>query len=135
MSTDIKNILCVGFPAWEGNYLKSTILLIKGLSRIHTVLYVEYTFTIKDVILGILRRRKVPVLRIVRIRKWLRKIFIDNANYLYVLTLPPMLPVNWIRSVKMYEKRMKINAAVSNSTAVVSFQIDQNYFFPRLIPE
>lgn len=115
MSTVNKNILCIGFPAWEGDYLKSTILLIKELARIHTVLYVEYPFTIKDVILGLLRLRIVPVLRILGIRKRLRKISVSNAIQLYVLTLPPMLPVNWVTSLKMYEIIMRVNAMMSRS--------------------
>ncbi|MBK8043404.1 MAG: hypothetical protein IPK21_12575 [Haliscomenobacter sp.] len=59
-----KNVLCIGLPSWEGDYLTSTVQLMKELSVRHQVLYVEYTYTWLDVWRGWRKRGPAPVRRI-----------------------------------------------------------------------
>ena len=47
-----ENIICVAFPSWEGNYMKSTVQLMTELSKENRVLYVDYLYTIKDLLTG-----------------------------------------------------------------------------------
>ncbi len=109
----IKNdIVCIGFPAWEGDYLKSTVLMMKELSYIHKVLYVEYPFTFKDLLMGIIGRKHVPVTRILGLKSRLRNLSEQSGQKLHVLTLPPIIPVNWLKTLLIYNILMTINALI-----------------------
>lgn len=112
MEQNKKDIVCIGFPAWEGNYLKSTVLLMRELSFNHRVLYVEYPFTFKDLLLGLVKRRAVPVARILGFKPRVRNLSTRQSQKLQVLTLPPILPVNWSNIQVVYNVLMKINALI-----------------------
>ncbi len=104
------DILCIGFPAWEGDYLKSTVQLVGELARQHRVLYVEYPFTWKDVAMGILGKSRAPWRRILGRENRLRTLPLPNGASVDVLTLPPMLPVNFLRGEQAYDLWMGQNA-------------------------
>lgn len=105
----MKKLLCIGLPTWEGDYLKSTVQLMKSLAQHYDILYVEYTFTWLDVWRGLRRKDAIPVKRILGLQPRLRKIELENGNALHVLTLPPFLPANWL-SAKWYDRATKWNA-------------------------
>lgn len=108
----MKKLLCIGLPTWEGDYLKSTVQLMKALAQDYDILYVEYTFTWLDVWRGVRREDAIPVKRILGLQPRLRKIELENGNALHVLTLPPFLPANWL-SAKWYDRITKWNALLS----------------------
>ncbi len=112
MSNSLRNekILIIGFPAWEGDYLKSTVQLATELARENEVLYVEYPFTWKDVATGIIGKSKAPWRRVVGKEQRLRKLELANGASINVLTLPPMTPVNFISNEMMYDALMLGNA-------------------------
>ncbi|MCU0345294.1 MAG: glycosyltransferase [Saprospiraceae bacterium] len=112
MSMELNNeqILCIGFPAWEGDYLKSTVQLVGELAKNNRVLYVEYPFTWKDAIMGKIGRAKTPWRRILGKEQRLRSLRLDNGAAINVLTLPPMLPVNFIGNEFLYDTMMGANA-------------------------
>ncbi len=112
MGQNKKDIVCIGLPAWEGNYLKSTVMLMRELSFNHRVLYVEYPFTFKDLLLGLIKKRAVPVARILGFKPRLRNLSRRQSQQLYVLTLPPILSVNWSEVNIVYNVLMKINAHI-----------------------
>jgi glycosyltransferase involved in cell wall biosynthesis len=99
-------ILCVGFPAWEGDYIKSTVQLMGGLAKHHEVLYVEYPFTILDT----LKPSSKPTARILGFKPRLRTFHEGNGTALHVLTLPPFLPANSLKKEKVYDLFNRINA-------------------------
>ncbi len=109
---DLKNeqILCIGFPAWEGEYLKSTVQLVSELAKNNHVLYVEYPFTWKDALMGKFGKAKTPWRRILGKEQRLRKLQLENGAEINVLTLPPMLPVNFLRGELLYDAMMSLNA-------------------------
>jgi glycosyltransferase involved in cell wall biosynthesis len=109
---ELKNeqILCIGFPAWEGDYLKSTVQLASELAKNNHVLYVEYPFTWKDAIMGRFGKAKTPWRRILGKEQRLRKLQLENGAEISVLTLPPMLPVNFIGGELLYDTLMSLNA-------------------------
>ena len=104
------DILCIGLPSWEGNYAKSTILLLSSLASIHRVLYVEYQFTIKDVLINLIKREpNVPVKRILGFENRFRKIPLRNNRCINVLTPPPVLPFYGIRNKRIHDWVLHIN--------------------------
>lgn len=109
MNRSLPPILCTGFPAWEGDYQKSTVQLMQAISMHHPVLYVEYPFSYKDVWQGYRSGRK-PYRRIMGMEPRLRDLTPEGGNQLHVLTLPPILPVNGLSPGGMYDFLAKINA-------------------------
>jgi glycosyltransferase involved in cell wall biosynthesis len=105
-----EQILCIGFPAWEGEYLKSTVQLASELAKHNRVLYVEYPFTWKDVAMGKLGKSKAPWHRILGKEERLRTMRLENGASIEVLTLPPSLPVNFIDNEHLYDALMSVNA-------------------------
>lgn len=98
-----KDIICVAFPTWEGKYLKSTVQLMAELGKENNLLYVDYAFTYKDVFDGI-RGKEVPYKRIIGLEPRLRKLPIADGKFIHVLSLPPILPVNWIKNPDTYHR-------------------------------
>ena len=87
-----ENIVCCALPAWEADYSRSTVELMKCLSTENKVLYVDYAYTIMDLLKGITGRKKFDWKRILGIKKRLRKISGTGDTGLFVLSLPPVFP-------------------------------------------
>ncbi|MBI1224921.1 MAG: glycosyltransferase [Bacteroidetes bacterium] len=105
-----EQIVVIGLPAWEGEYLKSTVQLVGELAKDNSVLYVEYPFTWKDAIMGKLGKTKAPWRRMLGKEQRLRSLRLDNGAEMNVLTLPPMMPVNFINGDALYDSLMGANA-------------------------
>lgn len=101
------HLICHAFPAWEGNYVKSTVELMKRLALLgHTVLYVDYAYTWKD----FFNQKKDQKQRMLGIRSRLRQIPADGSGRLYVLTLPPVLPSNFLSSPILFDFVNRLNS-------------------------
>ena len=106
-----RHIVCLALPAWEADYLRSTVELMKGLSASSLVLYVDYAYTISDCIKGMRGIKKFEWKRLLGIDKRLRKISGTGNRGLYVLSLPPVLPSFAIRSYTFFKLANRLNAA------------------------
>ncbi len=109
MKSSLPPILCLGFPAWEGDYQKSTVQLMRALAREQEVLYVEYPFSWKDVWQGF-RHNNKPYRRIMGLEPRLRAFPTQGAGRLNVLTLPPVFPVNGLEEGPRYDALASANA-------------------------
>ncbi|MFN8345316.1 MAG: glycosyltransferase [Spirosomataceae bacterium] len=97
------DIICVAFPSFEGDYVKSTVELMRQMAQKHRVLYVDYAYTWKDLILGILGKKKgVPIRQLLRLAPRLTARTIENGHPIFVMTPPPMLPVNFLENEALY---------------------------------
>jgi len=108
-----KHIVCFALPAWEADYLRSTVELMKGLSDDSLVLYVDYAYTISDLIKGMLGKKKFEWQRLLGLKKRLRRISGNDGIGLYVLSLPPVLPSFIIKSYSLFKIANRINAAIT----------------------
>ncbi len=108
-----KHIVCFALPAWEADYLRSTVELMKGLSDEHLVLYVDYAYTISDLIKGILGKKKFEWQRLLGLKKRFRRVRGNDGIGLYVLSLPPVLPSFIIKSYRLFKIANRINAAIT----------------------
>lgn len=120
------NIICLAFPAWEGNYLKSTVQLMTELARTEQVMYVDYAYTFKDMLQSMRGKGFANWRRMLGIVPRLRTVNLENGSTLHVLTLPPTLPVNFIKNPKIYDFLMRINAffvkkAIQKATRQLGF--------------
>lgn len=107
-------LLGIGFAAWNAEYVKSTLELFSELARYYQILYVEYPYTITDVLRGVIERKGRPVERIIGLQPRIRQITPSHGHSLHVLTLPPIIPVNWAQSYTTYAKLAAWNANLAN---------------------
>lgn len=107
----VRHIVCLALPAWEAEYLRSTVELMKGLAGQNLVLYVDYAYTISDLIKGILGKKKFDWKRLIGIKKRLRRVSGEGDTGLYVLSLPPILPAFALKSKLFFQLANKFNAA------------------------
>lgn len=105
------DVVCVAFPSWEGDYVKSTIQLMSELAAHRRVLYVDYQYTVKDVVQAIFKNPfHIPIARILGLKKRLRNIKLENGATIYVLSTPPVIPINFIKKVPLFEKLLRFNS-------------------------
>lgn len=104
------DIICLAFPAWEGNYLKSTVQLMKEMALSHRVLYVDYAYTWKDFFQSVRGKGFASWRRMIGWEPRLRKLTVENGATLHVLTLPPILPTNFISNAFVFDTMNHINA-------------------------
>lgn len=104
------NIICIAFPAWDGNYLKSTVQLMKEMAKSHRVLYVDYAYTWKDFFQSLSGRGFASWRRMIGIDNRLRQVITDSGSSLHVLTLPPVIPANFVKNEVIFDCINSINA-------------------------
>jgi teichuronic acid biosynthesis glycosyltransferase TuaH len=108
-----KNIVCFALPAWEADYLRSTVELMKGVAANNLVLYVDYAYTVSDLIKGIFGKKEFDWKRLIGLKKRLRRISGDDGTGLFVLSLPPVFPSFIIKSSKIFKMANRLNAAIT----------------------
>lgn len=100
------NIVCHAFPAWDGNYVKSTVELMKAAAaQGHRILYVDYAYTWTDFFKGILGKSRVPWRRMLGLAPRLRA-----ERGLHILSLPPVLPSNFLKNPRWHDVIDRLNS-------------------------
>ena len=90
--------MCIASPTWEGDYVKSTVELIKIISKTdRKTLYIDYQPTILDLIKD-LELFKKSILQ--RVRKYY------NTT---IITPYPSIPINWLPKGKLFNFLRKTN--------------------------
>lgn len=105
-----KNIVCVSNTTWEGFYTKSTVQLVSLLAKSNNLLFVEYPFTIKDLIYTLMGKGRAPVARMLGFKSRLVKknsTFNTEVNH---LVLPPLLPFAFFKNEKIYQFFLNFNS-------------------------
>lgn len=109
------DIVCIAQPSWDGPYAKSTVLLMKELAHDHRVLYVDYAFTWNDFFKTLFKKQNAPVLQMMGLKDRVRVIQKDGKKIsLAVLTLPPLLPINFLPHGWLYRVLNKINSLTAS---------------------
>lgn len=103
------NIVCHAFPSWRGDYMKSTVQLMKELALEHKVLYVDYSYSWKDILINTRHNKFIPVKRILGIENPIETVDLDPENKIYILSLPPIIPFNWAKNEMAFNFIQKIN--------------------------
>jgi len=93
--------------------LRSTVELMKCLAINNKVLYVDYAYTLPDLIRGITGRKRFAWQRVAGLKNRLQKISGDEQCGLYVLSLPATLPVFGTSSYKIFNILSTINASIT----------------------
>ncbi|MDQ1086917.1 glycosyltransferase [Siphonobacter sp. SORGH_AS_1065] len=102
----LDSIICIGQTPWQGEFQNSAVQLLTELSNYYRVLYVDYQYTLKDMVMGVTGRRNVPMQKLVNRKGVLTKV--EENRELYVWLPPVMAPVNWM-SDSYHDTFLQIN--------------------------
>ncbi len=123
-----ENIICVSYSTWEGPYTKSTVQLMSLLALKNRMLYVEYPFTLKDLLTTLMGKQDAPVGRMLGLKKRASiKKTPENAEVIQWV-LPPLIPVRALKSEKLYRFILNINGYLyrhSLKKAIKQFRFGQ----------
>jgi hypothetical protein len=108
------HIICHAFPSWRGDYKKSTVELMKELAARHSVLYIDYAFTLKDTLWNSMFNSHIPVKRILGIQSAIEVVELSNGASIKVLSLPPLIPYRWISHPGLFRFVQGINQRMIN---------------------
>jgi glycosyltransferase involved in cell wall biosynthesis len=108
LMTAIKSIICVAQTPWKGEFQRPAVQLLTELSPRYRVLYVDYQYTYKDVLMHYLGKIQVPIQKIAAKEGTLEKITFPNQGEAYIWTPPVMLPINWMPA-SLHDFFLKIN--------------------------
>lgn len=107
-----KNIICISQTTWHGEYTKSTVQLLSLLAEKNKIVFVEYPFTVKDVLMSILGKQKAQVSRMLGLKKRIIDEKTDNGSVVKHLVMPPVLPVDFIGNESIFKKLFSINTFI-----------------------
>lgn len=108
--TQQKNIVCISNTTWEGFYTKSTVQLMSLLAKTNRVLFIEYPFTVKDLVATLMGKANAPVARMLGLKPRLQSKNSTFNTEVFQLILPPMLPFAAFKSESIYRLLLRINA-------------------------
>ncbi len=104
-----KNIICISYTTWEGEYTKSTVQLLSLLAFHNNVVFIEYPRTYKDLINGILGKNNSPVKRMLGLDKRVKTITSDLGSKVKHVVTPPMLPTGSVKNESLLNRFYKWN--------------------------
>lgn len=104
-----KNIICISQTTWHGEFTKSTVQLLSLLAEKNTVVFVEYPFTVKDVVMSVLGKQRAQVSRMLGLKPRIVDEKTDNGAIVKHLVMPPVLPVDFINSESLFKKFFGVN--------------------------
>ncbi len=99
-----KNIICISYTTWEGEYTKSTVQLLSLLAFHNNVIFIEYPRTYKDLLNGFLGKVKVPIKRMLGLESRVQTITSDFGSTVKHVVMPPMLPTGSVKNEKLLDK-------------------------------
>lgn len=110
------DLVILAFPSWESDYGRSTVFLAEKFPNhkyVNKTLYVDYPYTIKDLFFNKFASFK----KMLGFSKRLRQ----DKN-LWVLTLPPILPMNWAKNWHVYQLLLRINSNIIKRSILKTFK-------------
>jgi glycosyltransferase involved in cell wall biosynthesis len=105
-------IVCMPLTSWDNKFTNTIVKLMTLLSKRNRVLFVNYQYTLKDIISSLRGKEDIPVKRIFGLQERLIKVKTSLDSEIYVLTCPPVFPINWIKNEITYEYMLKANAGI-----------------------
>jgi glycosyltransferase involved in cell wall biosynthesis len=111
-----KCIVCIPLTTWNKTFTNTVIKMMTLLSKENKVLFVDYQYTFKDVWNGLRGTKQLPIKRIFGLENRLTKVRTEIDSELYVLTCPPVFPINWIKNSEGYKRMLKLNANLVKSS-------------------
>jgi len=93
-----ENIICISNTSWFGNYAKSTVQILERLAVQNNVLFVEYPYSVKDIVSTLGGKQNAPIKRMLGIEEGLQIIDTNVGTKVYDLVVPPVLPLYFLKN-------------------------------------
>lgn len=110
MKKEKETIICVAMATWEGDYAKAVVHLMSALGTFGNVLFVNYQFTWSDVFKKLLGIGEAPVSRMLGFESRIETS--EENQSVFILTPPPVLPINWIKSKRLHGWLNQLNGVI-----------------------
>ncbi len=104
-----RNFVCLSTSEWGGNYAKTIVEIMSVLARENKVLYVDYQFTWKDLLMSLLGKSQAPVARMLGLKKRLQTVHTADNQDVLLLTPPPIFPVAFLPDGPLYRFMLRCN--------------------------
>jgi teichuronic acid biosynthesis glycosyltransferase TuaH len=118
-----RDIVCIANTPWEGDYQKSTVLLLSRLAEHNRVLYVAYARTIKDLFVYWKNKNLTAVKQMLGITSRLHQVPVRNNRTAQVLTLPPVWPYAMAKGcLPLFKLILFVNALLVRGTIKKAIQ-------------
>jgi len=105
-----RDIICISNTSWRGKYTKSTVQILSRLAVENRILFVEHPYTFKDIVTSFLGKQQAPVMKMLGINNKLEEIDTLNGGMVYNLTVPPVLPLYFLKNEKLFKFLFRYNA-------------------------
>lgn len=110
----LNDFVCITMTSWEGNYLKSTVELMKELSARNTIWYFDYQYTLKDFFKGLLLGDKsIPWKKMAGIDSRTREVKPYPGGKVVIYTPPPIIPAFWVKRFGLFKLINRLNHFVA----------------------
>jgi len=118
---DFDSIVCIGQTPWEGDFQKAIVQLMGEMAARHRILYVDYQYTLKDLVMGLAKKQAVPVGTLTSRTKALTVKNLAGGTQVHVWQPPVMLPINWLQA-SAHDRliRHNVNLLVKGLRAVMT---------------
>ncbi len=118
---DFDSIVCIGQTPWEGDFQKAIVQLMGEMAARHRILYVDYQYTLKDLVMGLAKKQAVPVGTLTSRTKALTVKKLAGGTQVHVWQPPVMLPINWLQA-SAHDRliRHNVNLLVKGLRAVMT---------------
>ncbi|HTE25993.1 glycosyltransferase [Flavitalea sp.] len=93
-----RNILCIANPSWEADYSSTTVELMRVLGTQNRILYVDNSYTWKDILSSFFKKKQLPYGRILGFKSRVKKVQADLAGEVILLYPPVTIPVNFLKA-------------------------------------
>lgn len=107
-----QQIVCIANTSWFGNYAKSTVQILERLAKHNQVLFIEYPYTIKDIISTWQEKQKAPVKRMLGLENRLYQIETNSKTKVWNLVVPPGLPLYFLKNERIFNFFFALNVAI-----------------------
>lgn len=104
-----KSIVYIGLGTWGGSTSQNSVRIMSVLSRDYDILFVNYTYTWKDVIFRILGLNNFPIKYILGLKNRIEEKKTTQGYSLKTLTAYPIIPVNFIKYRPLFLQGLKLN--------------------------
>lgn len=105
-------MICLSASQWGGDYAKTIVEVMKVFARKNKVLYIDYPYTLKDLVFSLFRKTDMDFNRIVGIKNRIKREVINNEVSVYVFVPPPIIPVNYLPSGFLYSLLLRFNGYI-----------------------
>lgn len=107
-----QNIICIANTSWFGNYAKSTVQIMERLAKQNNVLFVEYHYSVKDIITTLRGKQNAPVKRMLGLEKRLQLVDTSVGSKVNNLVVPAGIPVYFLKNEKLFNFFFSINTFI-----------------------